>query len=263
MAPAGLKAQTLAVLDAEFGLRGTVSVDKKVRKGLHVYLEEEVRIDNNFTKFDRLKTTLGVKYKIHPNIKVGMGYSLINGYSSEASSFKNARHRLMVDVTGTLFLGDFNLSLKERFQVTRRTGDFNVYQNPRNTLDLKSRLTLKYKGFFHMDPYAFVEVRNRLNAPVVEAAYDGTTYYTLDGYSDTGEPGWFLKGFNGSYVSRLRSSVGFDLKFNQHHSVNVYYIFDYVIDKVVDANSEGTQLKSFVINMNWCGWIGAEYKFSF
>ena len=48
-----LAAQDDVDLDNEFGGRVSVELDKKLRKGLHVFLEEEVRLDNNFGAFDR------------------------------------------------------------------------------------------------------------------------------------------------------------------------------------------------------------------
>lgn len=255
--------QTDTALDPEFGGRISVSVDKKIVHRLHVSLEEEARFDNNFGSFDRLQTTLGLHYKVHENIKLGLGYSLINGYSASSQGFKNARHRVMADVTGTLHLGDWNLALKERLQLTHRTGDFNVYQNPTNALMLKSRLTARYKGFGRVMPYAYVEVRNYLNAPVISAAYDGTTYLTLDTYEEEGSAGWFLTGFNGGYVNRLRGSLGVDIKLNAHNTLNLYFLGDYVMDKVVDANAEGTKLKSYTKETGFRGWVGAGYEFAF
>ena len=261
--PVLASAQTDVALDPEFGGRISVSVDKRITQGLHVSLEEEVRFDNNFSSLDRLQTTVGLNYKVHPNIKLGLGYALINGYGANSESFKNPRHRLMADVTGTLHLGQWNISLKERFQVTRRTGDYNIYQNPKNALTLKSRLTARYKGFGAVQPYAYFEVRNYLNAPVIEAAFDGTNYYTLDGYSETGEPGWFLKGFNGGYVNRLRGSIGVDYRIDRHSTLNFYILGDYIMDKVVDANAEGTKLKSYTKETGFRGWVGARYEFAF
>ena len=255
--------QTDVALDPEFGDRVSISVDKKITKGLHVSLEEEVRFDNNFGSLDRLQTTLALSYKVHPNIKLGLGYALINGYGANSESFKNPRHRLMADVTGTLHYGAWNFSLKERFQVTRRTGDFNVYQNPQNTLTLKSRLKAQYKGFGMVQPYAYFEVHNYLNAPVIEAAYDGSVYVTLDEYSEEGEPGWFLTGFNGGYVNRLRGSLGVDIRLDKRNTLNVYFLGDYLMDKVVDANAEGTKLKSYTKETGFRGWIGAGYEFAF
>lgn len=256
-------AQTDVALDPEFGGRVSLSVDKKITKGFHVSLEEEVRFDNNFGSLDRLQTTLALTYKVHPNIKLGLGYALINGYGASSESFKNPRHRFMADVTGTIHYGNWNISLKERFQVTRRTGDFNVYQNPQNALTLKSRLKAQYKGFGKVQPYAYVEVRNYLNAPVIEAAYDGTNYYTLDEYSEEGEAGWFLTGFNGGYVNRFRGSLGVDIRLDKRNTLNLYFMGDYLIDKEVDANAEGTKLKSYTKESGFRGWLGAGYEYAF
>lgn len=255
--------QTEVALDPEFGARLSVSVDKKITKGLHVSLEEEVRFDNNFGSLDRLQTTLALNYKVHPNIKLGLGYALINGYGAHSESFKNPRHRFLADVTGTLHYGVWNFSLKERFQWTRRTGNYNVYQNPQNALTLKSRLKAQYKGFGRVQPYAYLEVRNYLNAPVIAAAYDGTNYYTLDGYLQEDEPGWFLKGFNGGYVNRLRGSLGVDYKLDKRNTLIFYILCDYLMDKEVDANTEGTKLKSYTKETGFRGWVGARYEISF
>ncbi len=261
--PMMASAQTDVALDPECGGRVTVTLDKKIIKGLHVSLEEEARFDNNFGSLDRLQTTVGLSYKVHPNIKLGLGYALINGYGAKSESFKDPRHRLMADVQGTLHLGNWNLSLKERFQVTRRTGDFNPYQNPQNALTLKSRLSARYKGFGRVQPYAYFEVRNYLNAPVIEAAFDGMNYYTLDGYSETGEPGWFLAGFNGCYVNRLRGALGADIRLDKRNTLNFYLLGDYCINKEVDANAAGTKLKSYTKETGFRGWVGAGYEFAF
>ena len=255
--------QTDVALNPEFGGRVSLSVDKKITKGLHISLEEEVRLDNNFGSLDRLQTTLALNYKVHPDIKLGLGYSLINGYGANSESFKNPRHRFIADATGTLHYGNWNLSLKERFQVTRRTGDFNVYQNPKNALTLKSRLKAQYKGFGKVQPYTYFEVRNYLNAPVIEAAYDGSVYVTLDDYSEEGEAGWFLTGFNGGYVNRLRGSLGVDIKLDKCNTLNFYFLGDYLMEKQVDANAEGTKLKSYTRETGFRGWVGAGYEFAF
>ena len=106
--PVLASAQTDIALDPEVGGRVTVSMDKRITRGLHVSLEEEVRFDNNFGSLDRLQTTVALTYKVHPNIKLGLGYALINGYGTQSESFKDPRHRLMADVTGTLHYGSWN-----------------------------------------------------------------------------------------------------------------------------------------------------------
>jgi len=257
-----VSAQTDVSLDPEVGGRVSVGLEKKIVKGLHVYLDEEARFDNNFGSFDRLHTTLGLNYKVNRYFKVGLGYALIAPYSSTNSAFKDLRHRLFVDATGSVWMGDWTLSLKERFQWTYRTGDFNEYQNPRSALTLKSRLTLKYRGFKAVTPYLYFELRNYLNAPVISANYDGSTYLTDEG-SETGEAGWFLQSFKGFYINRYRGSLGLDWKINKHHNLNFYFLGDYLNDKVVDANAEGTKLKSYTRERGFMGTLGVGYVFDF
>lgn len=257
-----LKAQTDVDLDPEFGGRLSVSVDKKLARGLHVSLEEEIRMDNNFGSFDRFHTTLGLSYKVNDYLKLGVGYAMINPYSSSNSAFKSSRHRLMLDATGSLRFGDWRLSLRERFQATYRSGDMNEYQNPRTALTLKSRLKLSYKGLRRLEPYAYIELRNTLNAPVISASYDGTNYLT-SALSQYGEAGWFIDSWSGVYVNRVRGSVGFDYRLSKASSIDVSLMADRIMDKVVDANAEGTKLKSYTRETGFVGWINIAYSYSF
>lgn len=256
-----VQAQTDVALDPEFGARVSVGLDKKITKGFHIALNEEVRFDNNFRSFDRLQTTLGLDYKVNPYLRFGLGYIFIAPYSSSNSAFKNLRHRLYFDVRGSYQTGRWEFALKERFQWTYRAGDFNEYQYPRNELMLKSRITVKYNTNI-ASPYLYFELRNFLNAPVIHANYDGTHYLTDDG-SEKGEPGWFLEGFRGVYINRYRTCLGVDIKVNKHNKLNFYFLGDFVDDKVVDANAKGTKLKSYTRERGFVGSIGAEYVYAF
>lgn len=255
-------AQTDVDLDTEFGGRISAGLDKKITKGLHITLEEEARMTENFGTLGRLQTTVGVKYKVLPYLRFGLGYVLINPYDTDSGSFSSARHRFYFDVTGTLSFGAWNFSLKERLQATHRTGYYNPYQNPATALTLKSRLMAKYKGFVKVEPYAYFELRHYLNAPVIKASYNGTNYCTPQG-SVKGEAGWFLDGFNGSYLNRYRTSLGADYNINKQHTITFYLLADYISEKKVDANAEGTKLKSYTLQKGWVMNIGAAYVFSF
>lgn len=257
-----VKAQTDVDLDPEVGGRLSVSVDKKLARGLHISLEEEIRMDNNFGSFDRFHTTLGLSYKVNDYLKLGVGYAMINPYSSSDGAFKSSRHRLMLDATGSLRFGDWRLSLRERFQATYRSGDMNEYQNPRTALTLKSRLKLSYKGLRRLEPYAYVELRNTLNAPVISASYDGTNYLT-SALSQYGEAGWFIDSWTGMYVNRVRGSIGFEYRLSKASRIDISLLADRIVDKVVDANAEGTKLKSYTRETGFVGWINIGYSYSF
>lgn len=260
--PVGAWGQTEVDLDAEVGGRLSFNLNKKITKGWHINLEEEVRFDDNFSSFNRFHTTLSTSYKVLPNLKLALGYSLINGYNSEINSFRTPRHRLFADVNGTYRYGDWQFALRERVQVTHRTDAFNEYQNPGNAWMLKSRLKVSYKGFRRWTPYGSIEMRNTLNAPVIKANWDGTNYVT-DAGSQVGEEGWFLDGFSGVYVNRWRGVLGVDYRIDRESNIEVYLMADYCTEKEVDANAEGTKLKSYVLEKGFNGWLCVSYSYSF
>lgn len=264
LAPAAAGAQSSVSLDPEYGGRLSAGIEKKICKGLHLTAEEEIRLDNNFASLDRLQTTVGIDYKVVQGVKVGAGLAMINHYDADESAFNNTRFRLMLDATGYLDFGLWRLSLKERLQTTVRTGDFNPYQNPTLGVALKSRLKIQYRGWQKVKPYAYVELRNTLFAPVVVANMDTVTGYFYSQNNELyGEAGWFIDSYSGSSLNRVRGSVGIDWRLDKRNSLTVGILADYCIDKVIDANSEGTRLKSYNKETGFVGWISAGYSYSF
>jgi len=263
--PLTFQAQTDVSLDPELGARASFTLDKKLARGLHLRLDEEVRFDNNFSSFDRLHTTLSLRYKPVNNLRLGVGYALITPYSSSNSAFKNIRHRMMVDASYGYRFGDWRLSLKERLQMTVRTGDFNEYQNPQMLLALKSRLMLQYKGMQQLEPYGYVELRTPLNAYTISAVYneDDGYWYTDESCSSLkGDAGWFISG-RGAYLDRIRGAIGASWQFSKSSTVDFSLMLDHVSDKVIDANAEGTKLKSYTLEKGFVGWLNINYQYSF
>ena len=259
-----VQAQTDVDLDPDWGGRISVTVDKKLSHGLHLYLEEEARVDGNFGSFNRLQTTFGATYKLPAGFKLGLGYALIAPYSSSNSAFKSVRHRLMLDASYSYRFGDWQFSLKERLQATYRMGDMNEYQNPRTALTLKSRLKVQYKGLRRLTPYAYIELRNTLNAPVINALYNATTNeYMTESGSISGDAGWFLDGFSGVYINRVRGCLGAEYRLDRCSRLEAYLLLDRVSDKQVDANAEGTKLKSYTREQGFIGQVCLGYSYSF
>ena len=81
------------------GARFSVGGEFKIRKGLHLSVEEEMRISGVFQSLNRMQTTVGLDYKPVKFLKLGAGYILINPYDSDQRSFKSPRHRLYADAT--------------------------------------------------------------------------------------------------------------------------------------------------------------------
>lgn len=240
------------------GVRTSVAVDYKIMKGLHVNLEEEMRIGGAFQSLNRLQTTVGVDYKPIKYLKVGVGYILINPYDHIERTFKPLRHRVYTDVSGHYTWNHFSFSIKERVQYTHRTGTFNVYQNTPDAFALKSRIGVEYKGWTYFEPGLFFELRTQLNAPWGETSgnmkvkSDGTTYYD---YTPTG--------YSHAYNDRYRFIFRTDIKLNEHHVLKPYALVDFYSPYVIDTNAEGTRLFSAAyvdqINVN----VGLSYTFKF
>ena len=240
------------------GVRMSVAADYKIRKGLHVNVEEQMRIGGAFQALNRLQTTVGVEYKPIKYLKVGAGYALINSYDDIERTFKAPRHRVFADVTGHYTWNHFSVSLRERVQYTHRTGTFNVYQNTPDAFALKSRIGVEYKGWTYFEPGVFFEVRTQLNAPwgvtsgSMQTKDNGVTYYA---YTPTG--------YSHVYNDRYRLIFRTDIMLSEHHVLKPYALVDFYCPYVIDTNAEGTRLfsASYVdqINVN----VGVAYTFKF
>lgn len=247
----GFAQGTVNDLETDLGGRVGVSVNKKIVKGLHIVADGEIRLSDNFSSLGRYQAGLGLTYKVSPIIKVGAGYQFIEKLNS--SSEWKPRHRFYADASATLKAGDWRFSLKERLQLTHRNVN-NVYQNNPNSLMLKSRVKVSYKGFSSVTPYGYVEVRNVFNDPSCSATWSTASLayadYSFRGYTDT-------------YVNRVRGSLGAEWKLSKHHALDFYLLTDYCYDKEIDTNSDGTALKSLTYDQAFKTAFCIGYQFSF
>lgn len=233
--PVGAWAQS----STEFGVRASVEANVKIKKGVHFYAEEEVRFTT--TSLDNLRHTLGFTYKPFKGLKMGVGYTLINSYKSSEGLFKSPRHRFFADVTGSIQAGDFQFAIKERFQLTHRTGSFNVYQSVPNAVALKSKLTVKYKGFFSLEPYASFEMRTVFNEPW------GSVTSTTPQWNSKGTKQYYdysFEGYTHVYNNRYRGEIGCDIAFDKWNSLKPFVLLDFNSDYEIDTNAEGARLFS-------------------
>lgn len=242
----------------EGGARASAGVEVKIRKGLHLSVEEEVRLEGAFKSLDRFQTNVELEYKPVKWMKLGLGYSLINPYGYTNLSFKNPRHRVFFDAGAHYNYYGFSFSIKERLQMTHRTGTFNTYQTTPNKLELKSRVGVEYKGWTYFEPGVFFEMRTAFNDPwgVVDGTMhykdDGTTYYN---YTHTG--------YTHVYNNRYRGIFRTDIKLSSHHVLQPYALVDYITDYVIDTNSEGTRLFQAEYDDHFKISIGISYTFKF
>ena len=268
----------LTAFAQEFGARGAMEVDAKIQKGLHVTVREEARFGSGKPGLNNLRSTLGVSWKAAGFFKLGAGYTLINPYKYKYNDdgdltykgFWYPQHRLYADATGSVSLGNFNLSLKEKIQFTHRTDDsLNVYQTTRNALALKSRVGVKYKGLkdIGIEPFGYFELRTALNDPWGEVT--GSLEQTEN--SKKNYYNYVHTGYNHVYNDRYRLNLGVDWTPFKHHTLTAYMLLDYCSEYVIDTNGPSSWaekgVRIFTDTTGWNDYYAASlcvsYKLSF
>ncbi len=145
----------------DFQTWSSVEIKKKISKELSLSLEEEVRLGNNSTTFDKNNVTLSGTYALHKKLRIGAGYryscanNLGDGYAHG--------HRLMINATlRHKTESNIVLSFRERFQ-----SDWSSEPQQYATLCLRHRLQAAYsKKDLPWSPYVNVEIFEALNNPV-------------------------------------------------------------------------------------------------
>ena len=140
-------------------------VTKKILPKLSVSLEEEFRTRSDFSRIDRFSTSLELGYKPFSFLKVGGAYNLIN-LNHEKKGWE-IRHRYYFFATGSYSFGDFSVSLRERFQSTKRQGVKETEKRANPKLFLRSRLKVEYNiPKCKLEPYISAELYQPLNDKV-------------------------------------------------------------------------------------------------
>lgn len=199
---------------SDMGIWTEIGIEKKVNKKVTVGLEGEWRTADNASRNSRWSAGAYGEYKFSKWLKGSVGYNFLYDrrdkytYHSDGSLNKYARywtprHRFHADLTGSWNLGQWKLSLRERWQYTYRPEqtipgrydyDQEAFDNEPKTYSgtgknvLRSRLQVS-REFGKLEPYANVELYN----------------------------GWALE--------KTRYTVGIDYDLTKHHSLGAYYRF--------------------------------------
>lgn len=182
-----------ATKSQEVGSETDVYVEYSPIKEVTLFLGEEFYLSNFLTPtnglFDASYTSVGINYTPHKNI------TFTGAYEFQYLSGDEIRHRLKLMVIPKVFIGDFTLSLRERFQMTYSMSDESIGWM------LRSRLKLDYaipsKPLY---PYIYVEMYNPLEA-------NPPCWYDMFGYG-----------------------VGLDWAIDDHNILGIYYQFSHSIN---------------------------------
>jgi hypothetical protein len=124
---------------------------------------------------------------------------------------KFLRHRVNLDVTGQVSLGQWKLSLRERLMMDARADEIDLREKNRVDYVLRSRLQAAYA--IPNQPLSIVgkmEVFNTLNAK-----------------------------YFGQYINELRPEIGLQWKVNKHNTLGLAYRYNYIYSRSMDMLNSG------------------------
>lgn len=216
---------------SDLGLWASVGAEKKIDKKLTVGVEAEFRTRNDFKTVDRWSGALDASYKILRWLKLSGGYKFIydnnkekityhsdGSYNNWRPSYWGTRHRVHADLTTSIDVGRFDISLRERWQYTYRPGvtterydfdnskweDTTVRGKGKNVL--RSRLQAKYDiRHSKITPHASVELFNAwslqktrytIGADWKLKQHEIGAYYRYQDARDEDEPDGHVLGLN-------------------------------------------------------------------
>lgn len=203
--------------DNDFGIWTSIEGEKKIIKGLSFALEGEFRSRDNSRKTDRWSGSADLSYRIWPFLKAGASYTYIyTGNEKKKGIVWEHRHRYNIYLLGSYKWNRFNISLRERFQHTYRSGVKKTAKRANPKQVLRSRLQIAYdikKSKF--TPYASCELYHTLNDPI-DNGYEKTRwtagtkyklnkknsfdiYYRYQTKSDDDEPNGHILGLGFSH----------------------------------------------------------------
>ncbi|MBO7185689.1 MAG: DUF2490 domain-containing protein [Alistipes sp.] len=228
----------------DFRARIEAGIDWEPVKNLSLEAGLQLRLNDDLRSIDRAHANLGLNYDVCDYFNVGAEYIHISNYDAEAKEFERPRHRLNLNLEGSVKVGRVKLSLRERLQTTFRTDSVNRYEKMNPEMILRSRLQAEY-GIRNSrwTPYILFELHNTLNAPAVVSNYKYDPYSTEN------------------YITRYRAGVGAKFRISRKHRLNFYYYFDYDRSYEIDYKAGSGRLKGYIEENEFRHIFGISYKF--
>jgi hypothetical protein len=191
----GIASCSFAQTSNDAGLWATFNIDKKLNKKFGIFLTEEYRARENFTRNNLFYTDLGVSAKPFDFIKISLAYRCIEKFQLDNTI--SYRHRGMLDITLKKKFGAFGLSYRQRIQSEVR----DVYSSEKGALPewySRNKFEIKYDLKKPVTPYIAAEFRYQINNP--RSVESNKTWH------------------------RDRYFVGLDYKRNDKNSFGLYYM---------------------------------------
>lgn len=268
---------------SDLGVWTSLGVEKKINKKWGVEVEGEFRTADALNEISRYSLAISTDYKLLSWLKADVGYVFMRDYTRASSTlqwkedvydndeyawseyeldkdadFWRTRHRVNASLIGSVKLGRFKLSLRERWQYT--------YQ-PEVKFDKVEHDVIRYNiddwgwaqelmGLVEHDGYLWKvsedgstkkDSKRSKNSHVLRSRFQVSydikgvpfePYASCEIYND----------FDGFNLKKTRYTIGGDYKINKKHTIGLYYRYQ---DFAGDDSDESTQI------------IGVGYKFKF
>lgn len=175
----------------------TFSLQKSINKKIYVALDQELRLDENYSHLNLFYTNLGAGYKFTKNFKAEVTYRFIQKYQPDG--FFSLRHRIMIDLLHKKKFSKVIVINRLRYQTEIKdylTSELGKYPEQYFRYKIELKLDLDKK----ITPFISSEIR-----------------YQLDVQNGSRSE------YNGE-VHRIRNAAGFDYKINGSNTFSIYYL---------------------------------------
>jgi hypothetical protein len=181
-----LSLPSFAQTQREMDLGASLSLigEKDLSRFLTMAMEEEIRIVDNNTVFDRSVTSLGLDYSLFSKkVKIGAYYAFIYLYNNDF--LYELRHRYYLNFSYKETFEPFILSWRGRLQSTSRDENRGEYKiNPKYVMKNKFEAAYMIWGS-PWRPYLSCDISTSLNDPVqkyelLRIRYEGGVDWRLD-----------------------------------------------------------------------------------
>ena len=199
--------------DSDVQFRIAAEITKRLNRNWSLSWEEEIRLRENISEFDRLYTTLGIRYRISPYFSLSLAgqHRLINHPGKPSTDYQgywDHRYRGMFTASVIYPIGQYELSFRQRINATLRTDSVNTAEANNPKLMSRSRLQLEYSFWsLPIKPYVSIEMFNPLN----------NVSYISD-----------------EWVETMRYTVGTAYRIDARSRLEFYYFFEHDFGKDVN-----------------------------
>ena len=228
--------------DSDVGMRFSAEVTKKLSRNWSGSWEEEFRLRDNISAMDRLYSGLSVSYDVSPYFSTSLAYQhqLINHEGKPSTDYQeywDFRHKGVLSGSFTYPIGQFELSLRQRFDMTLRTDSINPEEANNPKLEARTRVELQYSFWATpLKPYASVEMFNPLN----------NVAYTQD-----------------EWLTSMRYTAGLTYRLDARTRVELYYFFENENKQDVNIGRNNPNKVTITTEKEQKHVIGIAYKYKF